>query len=209
MRRLILTLALLLAAVSASAQISAGIGYSHSRDMTKIGTDGDFSLISLNGFTVGANYSLPIVEGLSFVPGLYYEFLAAAGAKEVSEHISMTGSLIEHYLQLPLTLQFGGEVARSCRLFVFGGPTLSLGLASTRTESLSVPNFISLGGKHNQYEDGDYGRFDLMVGGGAGVDIYRIRVTVGYDWGLLNRNLSDDGDIRHRGHLLVGVGWVF
>ncbi len=52
-------------------------------------------------------------------------------------------------------------------------------------------------------------RFDVMLGGGVGVEIIRhIRATVGYDHGLINRDGTPGRNV-HTGALKVAAYYMF
>ncbi len=199
---------LLLAGTNAFAQMSVGAGYVNSTNSLKFSKNGDASTTAINGFYAGVGYTIPISSLINFTPGVYYEFLAN---KNVSgDEITVSGALTEHYLNVPLTFSVGGSVAPGIRLFAFAGPTATFGLASTTDSNLNLGGVISVGGKTNNYDNSDYGRFDVMVGGGAGIEFSKVRLTVGYDYGLLNRYTGNsDGISRHTSRLHVGLGFAF
>ena len=117
----------------------------------------------------------------------------------------------EHYINVPLKLDWGIDI-KVVRVFAFAGPTLSFNVSSkTKTDGTALGTtssttvdtkdfFEKLGGK--------YGNFDLMLGGGVGVDVLnKIRVKFAYDWGLVNRG-NDDIKL-HRQQLKLGVAYLF
>ena len=199
---------LLLAGTNAFAQMSVGTGYVNSTNSLKFGKNSDASTTAINGFYAGVGYTIPISSLINFTPGVYYEFLANKNV-EGEGAFTLSGALTEHYLNVPLTFSLGGSVAPGIRLFAFAGPTATFGLASTTDTSASVAG-ISLGGKTNNYDNSDYGRFDVMLGGGAGIQFSNVRLTVGYDYGMLNRYTGDSDSIsRHTSRLHVGLGFAF
>ena len=49
-----------------------------------------------------------------------------------------------------------------------------------------------------------------MLGGGMGVDLgKRLRLTVGYDFGMMNRYTEGNGIVRHRNQLHGGLAFLF
>ena len=78
--------------------------------------------------------------------------------------------------------------------------------------NISVDSGIGKGGnkkKQNLYSDSDYKRFDVLVGGGAGVELmHRVRFSVGYNAGLLNRTSTANSTLK-RNQLHIGVAFVF
>ncbi len=198
---------MLLAGTNAFAQMSVGAGYVNSTDAVKFSKNDDASTNVINGFYAGVGYTLPVSAGLNFTPGVYYELLTKKDVASLGG-LTASGTLTEHYLNVPLHFSYGASPAAGVRIFVFAGPTAKLGLAST-TDSNAAIGGISLGGETNNFGS-DYGRFDIMLGGGAGLEFSSFRLTVGYDYGLLNRYTgSSDSITRHTSRLHVGLGFLF
>lgn len=144
----------------------------------------------MNGFYAGASRNIPMVAGVGVEPGVNLEMLF--GSKY---------NTTEAYLQVPVMFNYGIELMPDCRLFAFAGPTLSLGLIS----SVKSKN----GTSQNIYKhDESYSRFDVMLGGGIGFDINRIRIKVGYNAGILDRDLSRDITLR-RSEITLGAAFLF
>ena len=167
MKKLIVTFAVaVISAGSAMAQISAGAGYLNS---TVTRTVSDNSLdSSSDGFYVGADFSCPIVAGLSVDPGVYYGFLTREG-----EFLGMmTGTTQSDFLDV----------------FAFAGPRFNIGLSNTTTTQV-----LGIESRFDHYgEDGDLQRFDFALGVGIGFDLFQmVRVKFGYDWGLLDIDKND------------------
>ena len=199
---------LLLAGTNAFAQMSVGAGYVNSTSTLKLNKDGEGSTTPVNGFYAGVGYTIPVSSLISFTPGVYYELLAEQDANELLG-FDIAGKRVEHYLNVPFTFSIGAELAPAMRLFAFAGPTAVVGLASTTDGSASIAG-ISLGGTTNNYDNTDYGRFNVMLGGGAGIAFSGFRLTVGYDYGLLNRYTgSTEGISRKDSRFYVGLGFAF
>lgn len=205
--------ALMLVGTTAFAQ-NFGAGYVQS---TK--TDGSSS-VAANGFYVGFGYSAPIVSGISLNPGIYYEFLtnSSASGASVPGIVSVSGSskTTEHYVNIPLHLSFALNFAPTFKFFVYGGPTASVGIAST-TKSTSSASIDIIGWSSgpststsdNYAEGSNYSRFDIMAGGGVGAEVMKkFRLTVGYDFGLLDRNQNDNASLK-RNRLTAGAAYIF
>ena len=201
--------AMMLIGTSAFAQASLGAGYVYGK------TNIDVNILSiltsevdasLNGFYLGGSYNIPVgTSGLGIAPGLYFSYLTKDNANlAVAE-----GDLTETYFTAPIDLNLGVPVGDGLRFIVFGGPTLSYGL----TSKVAVP--VSGDSKHTyDIYDGElsnwtkYKNFDVMVGGGVGLDFENmVRFTVGYDYGLLNRGGSTVNV--HRQQLHAGVAFLF
>ncbi len=196
----ILAASMMLVGANAFAQISVGAGYVNSTSTNKVGdskSSGDS-----NGFYLGASYNIGISGGLGLAPGLYYEFLGNSGKGSY-----WSGSTTEHYVNVPVMVNYGLELMPDCTLFFYAGPTLSCGVAST-TQAKVGGDKVSVGAKVNNYDNDNYGRFDVMLGGGVGFNINSFQVKVGYNAGMLDRNASDAVKM-HRSEVHLGLGWMF
>ena len=223
MKRFIISSVLAFIAVSASAQISVGAGYLKSTATYQAKSGADVNNTQSNGFYAGLGYEMPLMQGLGLSAGVYYSYLYSDDAGSTAIGTIATGSLKtnlkEQYINVPVALNFGYNLTRDLRLFAFGGPTVSFGLSSMSHYDASVSVIginISDSGDTDNYAGTDdkpspYGRFDILLGAGAGVDIQgKYRLTVGYDWGMLNRNVdSESTAIRHRNQLKAGVAFLF
>ncbi|MBQ7253910.1 MAG: PorT family protein [Bacteroidales bacterium] len=162
-----------------------------------------------NGFYAGFGYTAEILPGLSLNPGIYYEFITAP---EQSIHFgklaSFSGKSTEHYVNVPLQLSYAIAFSPSFKLFLYGGPTANIGIASTTKVAGTILGY-SDGEIINNYEDKDYSRFDIMLGGGIGAEIAeKVRITAGYDFGMLNR-LKNTDDVMKRNRLTAGAAFIF
>lgn len=193
----ILAASLMLVGVEAFAQVSAGAGWVNSTMTNKVGNTKTST--NSNGFYLGASYNLDIAKGFAVAPGVYYEFLAGKndGLVEATD--------TEHYLDVPVMFNYGFDLASDCRLFVFAGPTLQFGLASTLKTTIA-----SVETKVNRYDGMGYGRFDCLLGAGVGFQINAINVKVGYNYGMVNRYTDAPSDTAlHRSAIHLGVGFAF
>ncbi len=193
---------LLLVGSQAFAQ-SFGAGYVNSTKTTGNSTS------SANGFYVGVNYKAEFAPGLSLNPGIYYEFLTSSNGANVGSIIAADATVQEHYVNVPFHVSYAMNFAPTFKLFVYAGPTANVGIASTT--KTTVTSVIGGSSKSiNNYDEGyNYSRFDVMLGGGIGAEVMnKIRVNVGYDWGMLDRNTSDNASL-HRNRLTAGVAFVF
>lgn len=201
---------LLLAGTQANAQISIGAGYVNSVESYKISKNADPSNNALNGFYAGFGYTIPVVSGLNFTPGVYYEFLTKSDATNIGGVANVSGKITEHYINVPLTFSFGAELTDGFRVFAYAGPTAAIGLASTTVYNGTVLG-ISAGSTVDNYNNDGYGRFDILLGAGLGFEIAdMIRLNVGYDWGMLNRYIgTTEGVSRKNTRLTAGVAFLF
>ena len=211
MKKAMLMAAALLVAVTSFAQVQIGAGYVNSTDRTKLSNDAEVSTAAANGVYAGIGVTLPLAGDLAVTPGVYYTFLTSHNGRSVANGIlSASGDLQEHYVNVPVYFNYGSELAPNFRLFFFGGPTFSAGIISKTVLSASILGFSANTAIDNYRDVSGYGRFDVMLGGGMGVDLgKRLRLTVGYDFGMMNRYTEGSGIIRHRNQLHGGLAFIF
>ena len=202
MKKLILSLALLAAiAAPTFAQFHVGIGYSSDNKSGSILGYGD--RFWFNGIYAGAGYTFNILGPLSFTPGVYFDFLKYTDKLLSTDYGSYNLNFNEIYLKVPATFSLGFDISSSVRGFVFAGPKLMVGLSSMVNDGRD---------RENLYQIKDYSRVNVLLGGGVGIDICdKLRISVGYDGGLINRykgkaqekiKISDSG-------LHAGIAYLF
>ena len=205
----LLVASMMLISVNSFAQLHIGAGYINSADRYKTNSDADVNATYLNGFYAGGGFSIPIVAGLQVTPGVYYVFTAKNDADGLGG-LKLTGDTKEHYINVPVDISYGYEISPDFRVFAFAGPTASVGLASKTKLTATYKAFAVDDEIDNYDEDYDYARFDVLLGGGVGVDVLkRVRVTARYDCGLVNRYNGDGDPIRHRNQFTAGVAYLF
>lgn len=194
----VLAAAMMLLGTQAFAQISVGGGYKMLTNKTEK-TSG-----SLNGAYVGADFSLPLAGGLSLVPGVQVSYLTSSNSSSVlGGLISGKSTVDELYLTVPVRVNYTMDLNKDIKCFAFAGPALDYGLSSkTKIEGSAAG--ASAEKTINNYDNDGYKNLDVKLGGGLGVEILGVtRVTVGYDFGMLNR--GTDNAAMHSNQLYVGV----
>ena len=180
MKKIILTLALAaVAAIGAHAQIGVGVGY----------TQKNFSDVFKNegGLFVGANYNIELVNGLAVAPGI--DFAMVSYKKDDLNYQK------ENYLAIPVMFNYAINLVDGFKLVPYLGPTFSYGISSKAKGGVSWGGITLSSDEYDVYETfDDYNRLDIMIGGGVALDVMdMVRVQIGYNIGLLNRNNSSDG----------------
>lgn len=204
---IVIAAAMLLACATSFAQLNVNLGYVNSVESYR--TSSEKISMRLNGFTVGLGYSLELADDFYFTPGVNYIF---AGAPDTyllgGGPLNLKGKVTEHYINAPLMLSYDFDLASNTKLFVFLGPTASYGIASNTKFTASVAGYKA-DETLNNYADKDYKRFDIMIGGGAGLKISdRYLFRVGFDYGLINRSTTKGINEHHR-MLTVGIAYLF
>ena len=181
-KTLILLAALLMAGATASAQVSFGFGpttriyYSKAHDVKDV------------NYTVGLQVSFEDSRRVSD----YFGYSAGVdfGTYKKSDYFAREIGLSEMYLDIPVRAKFYIPFSDDFQLFFFAGPSPSVCISS---------NIVSGADKNKTGRFGDnsnYSRFDVLAGGGVGCEIVeRLKFTLGYDHGLLNRDKGNITDL--------------
>lgn len=203
---ILLAAAALLAGVQANAQMSAGAGYLNLTRTTASGSNS--TSVNGNGAYAGLSFNIPLAGGLGIAPGIYYSLSTFKTAAAVGTIVSTSGTTVEHAINVPLNLNFGYNLARDMRAFIFAGPTFQYGLSSkTSTEG----KLFGLSGSTvtDNYANTNNQRFAVYIGGGLGMDIAgNFQITVGYDHSLTNFVKSDNVKVS-RGGIKIGAAMLF
>lgn len=209
MKKIILTLALVVAATSAAfAQIdglTVGAGYLDNTIKT-VYTSGSTTTTSartLGGFYAGLSYDvLTLGPGIIITPGLVFASTSFKGEEDLLGGVT-SGN--ESYLAVPVNFSYKLDlVPGTLAIAPYAGPTFAYGLSSKSTYTLGNTSNTT-----DNYDGTTYGKFDLMVGVGLAFDIVdMIRVSVGYNMGLLDRNSDSDYKVT-TSNINFGVAYLF
>ncbi len=204
----LLAASLMLFGTQAFAQMSVNVGYLNSTQSFK---DASTKSINSNGAYAGVSFNIPVAGGLGFAPGVYYSMIAnKSGSSGTIMGIPVTASstFMEHALNAPLYLNYGIDLARDSKVFIYGGPTIQFGLASTTKLGGGVGESTD-DKTYNNYDNKNYSRFNVYLGGGVGFQLSAFQITLGYDYGMLNLYKGENATRTHRSNLKVGIGYVF
>lgn len=165
---------------------------------------------------VGVNSRIyHLQEGPGTAPGLSLDFEAnfrktdnfafsvgAALNGTAGYHFKKTSmNLGEIYLDIPVRAKYYIPASPTTEFYLFGGLVPSLDLISIDAHS---------NGSTSNFETYPLTRFDVMIGGGVGAEISElIRVTFGYDFGLLSRYKSGSSSSPHTSLLKLAVYYMF
>ena len=199
---ILLAASLMLLGTQAFAQMSVNGGYLNSTLKTNNSAD------NANGAYAGISFNVPVAGGLAIAPGIYYSMLTSKETASLGSIFTGSGTFMEHAINVPVYLNYGIELARDTKVFLFGGPTLQYGLASTVKYDANVAG-VSGSTTHNNYDNENYNRMNVYLGGGLGFQVSAIQIHVGYDYGMMNQYKGDNATKCHRSNLKLGVGFVF
>lgn len=201
-RILSLAAAALLCISAANAQASFGVGYMNpSHPATQD---------VLTGFYAGVDYNIPLAGNFGVAPGVYYNY----GFKTTSNTLSLFGitaggkaTLAEQYIDVPVNFNIGLNLASDLTIRFYAGPTLSLGLSSTKKTEGNIAG-ITGSNVTDLYDISKYSKFDVLLGGGVAFDYaQQVRISLGYNYGMINRH--SEKNPFHRNYLHMGVAYMF
>lgn len=198
----LLAASLMLLGTQAFAQMSVNAGYLNSTLKTKNTSD------NANGAYAGVSFNVPLAGGLAIAPGVYYSMITSKETASIGSIISGSGTFTEHAINVPVYLNYGIDLARDTKVFLFGGPTLQYGLASNVKYDANVAG-ISGSNTVSNYDSENFNRMNVYLGGGLGFLVGAFQITVGYDYGMMNQYKGDNAINCHRSNLKLGVGFAF
>ncbi len=203
MKKLFVSLLIMGAAISASAQVQFGVkgGFNLSNMLEKDNDETYSDDYKMNpGFHFGVTADMPINDFLSFESGL---ILNTKGVKieEKIAGINVEGKLNLYYLDIPLTIKTSHDLGNDFKLFALAGPYIGLGLSGNLKGYSSGIEVVDINGievdgievstkqsiKWGSDEDEDHlKRLDYGLTFGAGAEIKSFMVGISYDLGLAN-----------------------
>ena len=195
----LLAASLMLIGTQAFAQMSVNAGYLSST--LKQGN----SSTGAGGAYAGVSFNIPISAGFAIAPGVYYSLLTS---KKSEFWGFANGTFQEHAVNVPVYLNYGIDLARDTKVFIYGGPTVQYGLSSKVKHdagSASVTeDFYKENGSLRYYLN----PFNVYLGGGVGFQVSALQIAVGYDYGMMNLDKTGNTNL-HRSNIKLGLGFVF
>ena len=199
-KTLILLAALLMAGVSASAQVSLGFGPAtriyYSKTDSRINGVKDVQDIQ---YTVGVQVSFEdsrrVSDAFGYSAGLDF------GTYKKADYFASEIGLSEMYVDIPVRAKFYVPFSDDFQMIFFGGVAPSLCVGS---------HTLTSSGKTSRFgENSNYSRFDVLAGGGIGFEIVeRIKIALSYDYGLFDR-VNDDITDLHVAAAKVTISYMF
>lgn len=218
MRKVFTILAVLaLSTATSFAQVTIGAGYAHDISTSKLSNSTANKALT-DGFYVEGGIQAQLGEIVTFNPTLRYTFLTSGESKSVADPIigTFSGSsrLLEHYLSIPAMFELNLELNNG-RFFMFAGPTLELGLASTAKLSVSanddlgasILEALEFDTSLDLYRVKPYGRFDALIGGGIGFQFGKFIIKAGYNYGMVDRYKTSEITL-HDQQIYCGVAFA-
>ena len=159
--------------------------------------ENDISARFAPGASLDFELSFPFTQSFTLATGVSVSGVAGyhfAGRNDVN--------LAEIYVDIPVRAKLYIELSDVVDLIFFTGPVLSVNALST-----NVRGFTNMINTYNTYPN--LQRFDVMLGAGTGVELSkRVRFSLGFDYGLMDRN-TDSSNWAHHGQFKLGVQFIF
>ena len=204
----LLAASLMLIGTQAFAQTSVNAGYLNSSQSF---SESNSKSINSNGAYAGISFNIPLAGGFGIAPGLYYSMITnkdSSSGTILGIPVSASSTFTEHAVNVPLYLNYNLNLASDSNFFIFAGPTAQYGIASSTKLTGGVGD-NSAEKKYDNYDNENYNRFNVYLGGGVGFQVSAIQITVGYDYGLMNLYKGENATNTHRSNLKLGLGFVF
>ena len=129
-----------------------------------------------------------VLESTNTTKEMYYAISGSSTAGSLTINVSYKLNLVPSVLAIA----------------PYVGPTFAYGLSSKGSVAVGSTTTTS-----DHYDGTTYGKFDLQVGVGLAFDIVEmVRVSVGYNFGLLDRDSDEDTKVT-TSNLNFGVAYLF
>jgi len=213
MKKLLLSVAVILIAVSASAKrptglnLGGGLGInfmclpqgssSFVGPYAEVGYD--FNFDKHNSLYVGGRYSA--LYNASFAWGT----TISGNYTELKKWTCLT------YFDIPVKYRFNFSVSPSVKLYFDAGPSVNFWLSARSHQNwndIKHPGSVTY--HNNWFNYSGYNRVNLSLGGSIGVDLNNhVKIYVGYDQGLFSCTGTDKWGYSNVGQLRIGAAYIF
>jgi hypothetical protein len=132
-----------------------------------------------------------IVAGITVDYNIKDDFFILSGLEYVVKGNKVDGGegngdgIDLNYLQLPVHIAYKYELTQDIKLVADIGPYFAYGIRG-KIKYKAIGDYEAY--DINAFDDGAYKRFDLGLGLGAGIEVSRINIRIGYDHGLSKIN---------------------
>lgn len=186
------------------AQYSSG-GFSLSESTVYYGMRLGLNVSSLTGNDLGDNLGAKAGLNLAGVIGLRVSeatpiflesglyFTQRGASKDKNTYVDL------NYLEIPILMKYGVQVADEVAILPFIGPTFSLGIAGKTKMGENMPKESSF----------DYcNRADVGIKLGCGAEYNKLYLETGYQFGITNIAKADNAS-SHNGAFFINIGMNF
>lgn len=176
------------------------------------GSDNIAAAVNLNGLYLGPTVNLKINESWGVHTGLLYSYFQKVNKYAVVLDNWRQSNTKAQFIDLPVRLQFTYPLADDFSLHLLAGPNLNYGLNKHVNSEIVVNKDIvssmTVKGDNIFADHNTYSPLDLQFGVGVAVQYYKISVQAGYDWGLLDRNITSSDKFKTN-EIKLGIAYTF
>lgn len=198
--KVFVTAAVLLFSVNSYALLPVSLGIKGGVNLSNVGGDLDHTSSKV-GFNAGliVDIDLPVTS-LGITTGIEF---TTKGTKIDKKHLIDTDEDAKFnamYLQLPVHANYKLSVAPATKVVFHAGPYFAYGIGGkTKID----------GDKYDTFDDDGFKKFDFGLGIGAGVQIWKFGVDLGWDFGLTDVSDMSDVSVKNRnGYLSVSYRFM-
>ena len=167
-------------AVMASAQIgSTRFGITAGFTSSSASSIKDIELNSVNQYNVGVTLEIPLIMGLSIQPSLVYQVKGASLDVVAGDIKAASVDTKVGYLEVPVQVQYGIDLML-LRPYVFAEPFVGLNVNPKTDFKLATISDSFKG------EDTYTNRLEYGLGVGAGLEVWKLQLSVKYFWNFGN-----------------------
>ncbi|MBO5614449.1 MAG: PorT family protein [Prevotella sp.] len=231
MKKLFITMAVALVALTASAQRASStsssffstekanlpvtFGIRGGLNISSMSLKDDSDLKSRAGFNIGVAVDFPIMESFYVQSGLYY---TSKGFKLENEksRTSMTSGIKSEtkvnigYLEIPVLASYRYNFNDANQLQFNFGPYFAYGLHGKEKEKTTLDDgYVTHDKEYDWYSDLKAKHFDLGLQIGLGITLAKhYYAGIAYEFGLVSQVKDADGYVKNR-NFMVNVGYQF
>lgn len=188
--------------ISANAQVSVNAAYVHQEHTFNYQNGGLDSLIDnvdyMNGGMLGLTLNASFIGKVGIAPGAYLSFAQAKTmVSDTSDHPFTTSTV---NLKVPFLLNFKVGIGEKSDFIFFAGPVFNVGLSKLK-------DYKNVADQYDLH-------CDMGATLGVGLQFHRIRLFVGYNIDMIDRDdfsLANKESVRKAWEgstLFVGLGWT-
>jgi len=176
------------------------------------------------GYGAALTFQIPLGANFSFQPEIHYarkgfKLNSTIGDTSLIGKISVDGSLVTQYVDIPLLLKLNFGSREHTHLYIVAGPYLGYALSGTVNASTTVGGQSTTSSNPFDFIANNYNRADYGIIGGVGVGFRlgggTLTFDARYNQGLGNLNKSTStttttstGTVNNQ-WVSVGLGYVF
>lgn len=157
----------------------------------------NFSTSYFNGFKAGLTTEYPIINNLSLLSGVLYNFVYSDKLQVYGNSTYVFKTVSGHFINIPVQIVYGIPASKDLKFSAFAGPTLNIGVSQIKSTLSTVAGTTT---KFNEQEyTSNLNRLDLQIGLGMSVQWKKYQLKGGYDYGLVNINRLSTGSLYQKG----------